>query len=179
MRKLGVGPKVRFAPIPAGLLKPVTLGLMPGTWAAVSGFDPWEGPYREQGLPKCRWMVGPVSKVQVTVTRPGVHYLRIACTAFHSLAAIRVVHRGRKIVETGIATHDAKPDGVVVSCHLDMREGLEEIEIHHWPWEITESGRQTSVLLFDLQILDTHGDRMERAETDGAAEEKHEAAAVC
>ena len=162
LRKLGVGPKVGFTPIPRGLVEPVTLGLMPGTWAAVSGFEPWEGPYREQGLPKCRWMVGPVSKLQVTVTRPGLHHLRMVCTAYHPLAALRVVHRGKKIVETGLATHETKPEGVVVSCHLDLREELEEIEIHHWPWEITESGREFSVLMFDLQILDAHGERVER-----------------
>ncbi len=181
LQKLGVGPKVRFAPIPPGLLEPVTVGLMTGTWTAVSGFDPWEGPYRERRLPKCRWMVGPVSKLQVTVTRPGLHFLRMTCTASHPLAALRVVHRGKNIVEVGIATHEAKPEGVVVTCHLELREELEEIELHHWPWEITESGREFSVLLFDLQILDAHGERIEHAEGTGrgAAEEAREAAAAC
>ena len=179
LRKLGVGPKVRFAPIPLRLLEPVTVGLTAGKWAAVSGFDPWEGPYREQGLPKCRWMVGPVSKLQVRVTRPGLHHLRIVCTAYHPLAALRVVHRGKKIVETAIATQETKPEGMVISCHLELREEVEEIELHHWPWEITESGREFSLLLFDLQILDAHGERMERAEDGRATEEVREAAAAC
>jgi hypothetical protein len=100
----------------------------------------------------------------VTVTRPGVHHLRMVCTAYHPLAAVRVVHRGKKIVETGLATHEVKPEGVVVSCHLELREELEEIEIHHWPWEVAEGGRELSVLLYDLQILDGHGERMEREE---------------
>ncbi|MGN6368552.1 MAG: glycosyltransferase [Phycisphaerae bacterium] len=160
LKRIGVGAKIRFVPVARELLAPVTLGLTAGRWGAASGFEPWEGPYPEQGLPRCRWMVGPVSRVKVKVTRPGIHHLRIVCTAFHPLAALRVVHQGRTVVETGIATHEVKREGVVVSCALALREGEEEIELHHWPWETAGEGREHSVLLFGMEVRDAHGERM-------------------
>jgi len=171
LAKLGIGPKVRFGPTADVAVEPVTLGLAAGEWAAVSGFDPWEGPYAEQKLPRCRWMLGPVSKVRVNVTRPGIHHLRLVCTAYHPMAALRVVHRGVKIVESAVTSHEVAPEGFVVSCNLDLRDSVEEIELHHWPWAMTESGRQFSVLLYDLMILDSHGARMDRTEGELPANE--------
>jgi hypothetical protein len=109
--------------------------------------------------------------MRVSVVRPGVHHLRIVCTAYHPLAALRVVHKGRTIVETGVALHEAKPEGFVVNCTVDLREREEEIELHHWPWEMTESGRQFSVLLFDIAILDSHGVKVVHGGGDAVVKE--------
>ena len=158
--RLNFPPKIRFVPMPPKLPAPVNLGLQRGAWQPISGFEPAEGPYPDQGLPRCRWMTGPVSRLQVMVKRPGSHRLKIACTTFHEYAILRVVHKSQLIHDAAVPAFVRDQPPLEFECEIDFDETSGTVELIHWPWKIDDTGRGISILLFDIQIVDSSGNTL-------------------
>jgi glycosyltransferase involved in cell wall biosynthesis len=54
------------------------------TWQAVRGFGPWEGPYPEWNLPRCRWQESLVALFHVAASGNGLHTIALR---YRNLAA--------------------------------------------------------------------------------------------
>jgi glycosyltransferase involved in cell wall biosynthesis len=161
LRKSGISerlhfpPKIRFVPNPPKLPAAVNMGLRRGMWQAVSGFRNWEGPYPDQGLPRCRWMVGAVSRLRIIGGRLGRYRLRIKCTTFHANAILRVVYKQQLIKDIAVAQFVRDQPACEFECDIDFDGICEIVEFIHWPWGIGHSDHGISILLFDLQIVDS------------------------
>jgi hypothetical protein len=159
-QQLNFPPKIRFVPHPLKVAPATTFGLHAGEWQPVSGFSHWEGPYVEQGLPRCRWLRGSVSSLRVVVDHAGPHRLRISCSTFQKNAKLRVVHEGKIIHEAAVPHFVKGAAPCVVTCMLDLRENCGPIELHHWPWEASDPINGMSVLLFELTITSPSGEAL-------------------
>jgi glycosyltransferase involved in cell wall biosynthesis len=118
----GVGP-----PAPVRVASTV-----PG-WRGVSGFDHWEGPYPAQGLPRCRWALGPVAKFELDTEKAGQARLLITCFNHEEGQRVRVLHRGVEVGEKNVPVVRSGA-GHVLSFDVDLDAGANGFELHFWKW---------------------------------------------
>jgi glycosyltransferase involved in cell wall biosynthesis/GT2 family glycosyltransferase len=162
--RLQLPPKIRFVPNPPKVPTPVNLGLRHGTWRPIFGFDEWEGPYPDKGLPRCRWMVGPISRIRITGRHAGKYRLRIKCSTFHPNAIMRVVYNDQLVKDVAVPAFVRDQPTCEFECEIDF-DGIREIvEFIHWPWAIASADRGVSILLFEIDIVDSAHENLVHAE---------------
>jgi len=134
--RLNLGPRINLATRPAAAPAPVVVSATLPAWRAVSGFDYWEGPYPDRGLPRCRWALGPVSKFDMEVAGAGPGRLLISVRNYVAGQRVRLVRAGGQVIgEADVpADHSAKSD-FVLSFDADFLAGNNRFELHFWAWE--------------------------------------------
>ncbi len=170
--RLNFPPKIRFMPHAPTLAAPVNVAVQRGEWQTGVGWEKWQGPYLDQGLPRCRWLVGPVSRLmRVKVGRAGLHRLRLSCTTLHARAVLRVVHEGKVIHDAAVAEFVRGQGVCEFECTLDLREDAGPIDLIHWPWATEEGSRGMSVLLFEFRLMNVVGEEVCIVEPGNAADQ--------
>ncbi|MBX3360086.1 MAG: glycosyltransferase [Phycisphaeraceae bacterium] len=121
-------------------------------WRAVSGFDHWEGPYPEQELPRCRWILGPVARFEVDVADAGPHRVVIRYRNFEQGQRVRLVGERGVVAEREVPPTPAghKP-AIAFITHL--KKGVNALELHVWKWRHGE--RPMSLLVTNVRAIPT------------------------
>jgi hypothetical protein len=150
--RLGLGPKLNLSVEPKAPPEPVLVDAKAPGWRALSGFDYWEGPYPEKGLPRCRWAHGPVAKFEVASSAAGPGRLLISGRTFDPGQRVRLVQDGRAVGELGVPpSHGANVDHVL-SFDVELRRGHNPFELHFWRWQ-TAGHRPLALLVSSITVL--------------------------
>jgi hypothetical protein len=122
-------PRIQFRCLPTHPPLPGFLaGAYPG-WRAISGFEAWGGPYPERGLPRCRWVCGPVAEFELHSGADGPARLLIAYRSHYPRQRVRLVTDGR-VLGQQVAPQG---DGVLV-YQVDLARGANRVQMHLWRW---------------------------------------------
>ncbi|MBK8915952.1 MAG: glycosyltransferase [Phycisphaerales bacterium] len=144
-RKIWLAPRVPEAPR-VEFVSPEHPG-----WSAVDGFDHWEGPYPQDDLPRCRWAMGPVSRLSFEDAAGGERLLLIACRNYWAGQRLRVVVNG-----TCAGEHEVPVSGnertLSLCTGIMARAGRNEVELHHWQWDATNPGRPIALLILEIHV---------------------------
>lgn len=146
-RKLGLSLGTPDAP------EPVRLASVEPGWRAVSGFDHWEGPYPEQGLPRCRWVLGPIARFEVDVGEAGPHRIVIRYRNFEAGQRVRLVGERGTIAEHEVAP-TAPGQKPAIAFNTTLRKGVNALELHVWRWR--PGSRPMSLLVTNVRAIPTH-----------------------
>ncbi len=125
--RVGLVRRLSFRCLPTTPPEPRVLG--EGGWRAVSGFEPWGGPFPERGLPRCRWALGPVSVLDIDADTDGPARILISCRSHHPRQRVRLVKDGRVVGE-----HAAPKGDRVFAFRADLARGANRFEMHLWKW---------------------------------------------
>jgi glycosyltransferase involved in cell wall biosynthesis len=104
----------------------------PLTWRATGGFFGWEGPYPERQIPRCRWALGPVSRIAFDVPSAGWYAVSIRCRNWWPGQRLRLVRQRQILGEFAIPIAAATDH--VVEQKVELPAGTAEIELDHWQW---------------------------------------------
>ncbi len=130
--------------------EPRRLAVAEPAWRAISGFDAWEGPYPAQGLPRCRWMLGPIGRFQIDTAHAGQHRLVIRYRNFEFGQRIRLVTPGGSVIEREIPVSEpgSRP---LLAFPVDLSRGTNTLELHAWKWR--PGARPMSVLITNVRAI--------------------------
>lgn len=151
-RKLSLGRKLSIKDLSPDLPTPQRLTSVEPGWRAISGFDHWEGPYPEQGLPRCRWILGPVAKLEVDVGEPGPHRIVIRYRNFESGQRVRLVGEKGVVGEHEVPA-TAPGQRPALTFTLPLRKGVNALELHVWKWR--PGSRPMSLLVTNVRAIPT------------------------
>lgn len=130
--------KIRFVPSGSEVRPLRYVDLVYPRWRAVSGFQDWEGPFPEQGLPRCRWVHGPIARLEVNVGAAGVYTVLLNCRNYWAGQRIRLRRGEVTAGELDLpVTGSERPH--VLSFQLELRAGVNELTIESWQWDTTKS----------------------------------------
>ncbi|MGE0481527.1 MAG: glycosyltransferase [Phycisphaerae bacterium] len=170
--RLGLRRKIRFdagrpALPPAREIDPSYPG-----WRAVSGFLDWEGPYPKDNLPRCRWTVGPLSRIEFVIEQPGRYALMVACRNYWEGQRLRLVHDGHVVGESHIPVTRNLGDHVE-HRELELAAGVHHVELHHWKWDTHKPLRPTALLITGIAIVPARSTDHPAARRLGIAAKEH------
>lgn len=144
-RKIWLAPRVPDAPR-VEFVSPEHPG-----WSVLDGFDHWEGPYPQDDLPRCRWALGPVSRLRFDDAAGGERLLLIACRNYWAGQRLRVVVNGACAGEHEVpVTGNART--LSLCTGITARPGQNEIELHHWQWDATRPDRPIALLILEIHV---------------------------
>lgn len=146
--------KIDLALSPCPAPAPALARAIRPSWRAVSGFEAWEGPYPEQGLPRCRWAHGPVAKLVFDAETPGRSVLAIAIRTYQAGQRVRVLVNGLPVGERDVPVSQGRSESLL-SFHCTLEAGANSIEIHSWQW--APGPRPMAVLVSSITALPTGG----------------------
>ena len=119
---------------------------------AIEGLAAAEGPYPELGLPRVRWGVGPLTRVELNVPPPGGGRLLIDARGDFAgqTMQLRVGARRLRDVTLTVPGRFAKSE-----IALGLEPGLHELEIvhSHWHEPMVTDDRPRAVLFRTLLVL--------------------------
>lgn len=147
---LDLGRKITIHNTNPTMPEPECLALMEPCWRAVSGFDAWEGPYPELGLPRCRWMLGPVGRFQLNAPEAGMYRLVIRYVNNEPGQILRLRTPNWTSADRPIPL-TAPGEKSVIAFPVSLSRGINDLELHAWRWQ--EGQRQMSLLIKDIRAV--------------------------
>ena len=126
--RLGLVPRINFRLLPTTAPAPELLAPASG-WRAISGFEPWAGPFPARGLPRCRWAHGPVAVFDLDADRDGPADILISCRVAHPRQRIRLIRDGNAIAEHSLGRGDRE-----LRFRAKLARGPNRFELHSWRW---------------------------------------------
>lgn len=147
---LNLGRKLSIHSSNPPMPEPRRLSVAEPAWREISGFDAWEGPYPAQGLPRCRWMLGPIGRFRIDATEAGPHRLVIRYRNFEFGQRVRLVLPGGNAIEHEIPVTEpgAKP---LLAFPVNLVRGANTFELHAWKWK--HGARPMSVLITNIRAI--------------------------
>ncbi len=152
-RRLNLGRKLGIALNTPPLAEPTRVASVEPGWRAVSGFDHWEGPYPEQGLPRCRWILGPIARFEVDVGEAGPHRIVIRYRNFETGQRVRLVSERGTIAEHEVPS-TAPGQKPAIAFNTTLKKGVNALELHVWHWR--PGSRPMSLLVTNVRAIPTH-----------------------
>jgi glycosyltransferase involved in cell wall biosynthesis len=131
---------------PAPILVPTT---EPG-WRAVEGFDPWEGPYKDRGVPRGRWARGPLASLEVDSPSAGRGRLVIAYCGFEEGQRVRLMSDGQAVAEAD-APPTRRGGPRVLSFPVPLEAGPNRFDLAFWKWK--SGPRPIAVLVTSITLV--------------------------
>ena len=107
---------------------------MPG-WRAISGFDPWEGPYPKRRLERCRWAHGPAARFQIEADTPGPARVVIAGRCYVPDQCLKLVHDGVIVGERPFPPDSGTHRDRLASFNITLREGPNTFDLLPATWQ--------------------------------------------
>lgn len=150
--KLQLGRKLSIANPSPALPAPHRLASVEPGWRAVSGFDHWEGPYPDQGLPRCRWILGPVARFEVDVGEGGPHRIVIRYRNFEAGQRVRLVSE-KGLVSEHEVPQTAPGQKPALAFTVPLKKGVNALELHVWKWR--PGSRPMSLLVTNVRAIPT------------------------
>lgn len=152
--RLKLGRKLTIASTNPAMPEPERVLTPRAGWRAVSGFDGWEGPYPEQGLPRCRWILGPVARFEIDAAQEGPHRVVIGYRNFEPGQRVRLIAGQSVVGEQDVPT--TKPsEHRALGFQVHLRAGLNHLELHCWKWK--PGARPMSLLVTSLRAVHSRG----------------------
>jgi glycosyltransferase involved in cell wall biosynthesis len=165
--RLNLRPRLNLQLNPKAPPEPVVVGATAPGWRAVSGFDPWEGPYPEQALARCRWAVGPRSRFDVDAARAGPSRVLISCRTYDPGQRVRLIHAGRVIGEADVPPDNGRKTDHVLQFKTNVRAGANAFEMQFWNWQ--PGARPLALLVSAIAVIPESEWRPPAAAVNGAA----------
>jgi glycosyltransferase involved in cell wall biosynthesis len=150
--RIGLSRKLSLALEPVRVPDPIQACHDAPFWTTESGFAGWEGPLPEVKLDPFRWALGPVSRLAVHTTRGGKHLVALRLRNFHRDQRLRVMVNGARMYEESIPVTGHK-DEHLVKLEADLTPGPNEIELHHWRWNLQNPGRPIALIISGIHAL--------------------------
>ncbi len=136
-----VPPKIDLAIKPEAVPTVAVLSAALPNWRAVSGLDPWEGPYPTKSLrQRFRWTIGPVTKIVLGFDGAPVSagaspaQVLIACKNFHPGQRVRLLVNGQSCGERDVAVRANGDPETILRFDAALRAGENDLELHVWKW---------------------------------------------
>lgn len=149
-QRLSLAPKIHVRSLNPAMPVPERVISAIGPWRATGGFDKWEGPYPEKGIPRCRWILGPTATCEIDSPSGGPHRLVVRYRNFEPDQVVRVVHNGQVVGEQPLPiTPESQPSAFGFPIHL--KPGTNQFEIHCWRW--CKGPRPMSILVTDVRAV--------------------------
>ncbi|USN99888.1 MAG: glycosyltransferase [Phycisphaeraceae bacterium] len=124
-------------------------------WEARSGWTPWEGPYPDHGLPRCRWTLGPVARFVFRGITPGPKTVVVHCHNYWAGQRVRLCIAGDAQPQ---GEHRPEPLGDASPQSLGFRltalRNTIELELHCWVWDRLNESRPVALLVTGIDLLD-------------------------
>ena len=165
---LNLGRKLTIHSTNPAMPEPERLAVADPAWRAVSGFDPWEGPYPQFGMPRCRWMLGPVGRFQVNAPEAGMYRLVVRYLNYQPGQVVRLKSPKGASAERKLAV-SARGEKPMLAFPVTLARGINDLELHAWKWSPDE--RQMSLLITGIRAIRSPA-LQSRPRTDTAAEAK-------
>jgi hypothetical protein len=121
-------------------------------WEAVDGFGPWEGPYPDLNLGRCRWQEDLRGSFRLGAAEEGRHWLRLR---FRNLAAgqqLQIWCDGRAVFSGPIATTVGARDSIL-TCPIDLHGGPAFITCQTSASIRSPEGRSLSLLVCGVELV--------------------------
>ena len=130
--------------------EPVLVAAGEHGWRGLAGFDPWEGPYEDRGIPRGRWAKGPVATVEVESEFEGAGRLAVRYCNFEAGQRVRVLRDGE---ELGAAECEMTRRGGARSLTFGVPvvKGANRFELAFWKWRA--GARPMALLVSGVMVM--------------------------
>lgn len=147
--RLPLSRKISLLPDPPPVPEPRPVDPAAQGWRAVDGFGPWEGPYPQWNLPRCRWAFGPVGRLEFATSEPGRHRVILGCHNHEPGQRVQLLHAGRVVGEWEIPVTQGGPEHVVHTAVELPSAGTHAFELRYWKWAAptADDARPRAILL--------------------------------
>ncbi len=150
--RLNLRRKVRLLPAEPGLPPVRWVEQRVMCWEAVDGFADWEGPNQRDGLPRCRWALGPVARFRIRVEEPARYRLLLEGHNYWEGQRIRVAHGGHTVSEEDIPV-GGNDSSYITGGEIDLAPGTHDFEAHFWVWDQTRPSRPAAFLVTNIALV--------------------------
>ena len=152
-QRIGLARRIRIVPDPQSVPPAEPVPPQYPAWRAVSGFGPWEGPYPQWRLPRCRWLLAPTAVLEIPAETEGVHRVMIECynsRPGQRLSLQRVDAEGDGD-QAALTRHiPATPGGnaFVAMFNVRLQRGWNRLDVRCEKWhEVPGTGHKQGVLV--------------------------------
>jgi glycosyltransferase involved in cell wall biosynthesis len=135
-------------------------------WRALNGFDGWEGPYHDRGLPRFRWMHGPRASFELSCERGGPGRVLIHARCNLGGQRIRLSKAGRFLGERTVPGEAGRGREVVLSFDATFHAGSNVFEIEAWKWH--PGPRPMALLVTSISAIPHEPERASQVEAKPA-----------
>lgn len=151
-QKLGLGRRIGLSVHDEEAPTPRLVAPLWPAWRAVEGFDPWEGPYPELRIGRCRWACGPRSVFEIDAGEGGAGRLVMACRCASPDQRVRFVQDGRVIGERVVAGEAGLTKDLAIAIDVVFKPGMNRFELEFWRWD-RQGERPLAVLLSSISAV--------------------------
>jgi glycosyltransferase involved in cell wall biosynthesis len=154
-RKFSLRPASQTSPVPGTASLPDDLRV-PDTWHAIAGFGPWEGPYPEWNLGRCRWQERTSATFHVTADVSGPHRVAIRYRNLMPAQRLRISTGDREVFAGHVPVTPGGHDAVLrFAADLQSPRTLMTCEVS----QIAQSpeGRSLALLISGVEVAPTSG----------------------
>jgi hypothetical protein len=131
--RLKMSRKIDLVLSPKEPAEPVLVAAGEHGWRGLAGFDPWEGPYKDRGVPRGRWARGPMATLEVESEFEGAGRLVIRYCNFEEGQRVRVQRDGEELGES--ACEMTRRGVKSVSFSVPVVKGGNRFDLAFWKWK--------------------------------------------
>jgi hypothetical protein len=150
--RLKLGRKISFPP-GRPPMRPMDYVRPAAGWRAVSGFGPWEGPYPQWKLSRCRWLNGPTCQMELAAPQPGRYRLMIRAHGAPPGQRVQLLLDGQPHDELDVPPI---PEGheLILGWTLELPRGASPCELRFWKWDPPQkSPRPMALLVSQIELM--------------------------